>query len=220
MELKGKKILFLGDSITEGVGASCEEARYTCVLKKNAQLGEIINHGISGTRLARQQHPSEETMFWDTNAFTERYQKMEDDADIVVVFGGTNDYGHGDAAMGCFDDRTDDTFYGALHNLYSDLIAKYPTAQLVVMTPLHRLGENEAYNTWGLRSVGCLEDYVDIICEVAGYYGIPVLDLHRVSGLQPEVPQLKERYMPDGLHPNDAGHALIHSRLKGFLETL
>jgi lysophospholipase L1-like esterase len=99
-------------------------------------------------------------------------------------------------------------------------MAKYPNAQLVVMTPLHRLEENQPYNTWGLRNVGCLEDYVDVICEVAGYYGIPVLDLHRVSGLQPEVPALRERYMPDGLHPNDAGHAVLYNRLKGFLETL
>jgi lysophospholipase L1-like esterase len=68
--------------------------------------------------------------------------------------------------------------------------------------------------------VGSLEDYVDIIMEVAGHYGIPVLDLHRVSGLQPEDPDLRQRYMPDGLHPNDDGHAIIHSRLKGFLETL
>ena len=28
MELKGKKINFLGDSITEGAGTSCEAARY------------------------------------------------------------------------------------------------------------------------------------------------------------------------------------------------
>ena len=80
--------------------------------------------------------------------------------------------------------------------------------------------ENRTYNEFGVRCVGSLGDYVDIILEVAGYYGIPVLDLHRVSGLQPEVPALRERYMPDGLHPNDAGHALICSRLKGFLETL
>ena len=72
----------------------------------------------------------------------------------------------------------------------------------------------------GEADIVVAEDYVEIIREVAGYYGIPVLDLHRVSGMQPAVQTLRERYMPDGLHPNDAGHALICSRLKGFLETL
>ena len=217
MNIQNKKILFLGDSITEGYGPQDIENVYWKRLERSCGCVSV-GFGISGTRIARQQKPSPDPR--EDQYFRSRVAAMDEQADVVVIFGGTNDYGHGDAALGCFDDRTDDTFYGALHNLYSDLIAKYPTAQLVVMTPLHRLGENEAYNTWGLRSVGCLEDYVDIICEVAGYYGIPVLDLHRVSGLQPEVPQLKERYMPDGLHPNDAGHALIHSRLKGFLETL
>ena len=217
MNIQNKKILFLGDSITEGFGPQDIENVYWKRLERSCGCVSV-GFGISGTRIARQQKPSPDPR--EDQYFRSRVAAMDEEADVVVIFGGTNDYGHGDAAFGCFDDRTDDTFYGALHNLYSDLIAKYPTAQLVVMTPLHRLGENEAYNTWGLRSVGCLEDYVDIICEVAGYYGIPVLDLHRLSGLQPEVPQLKERYMPDGLHPNDAGHALIHSRLKGFLETL
>ena len=217
MNIQNKKILFLGDSITEGYGPQDIENVYWKRLERGCGCTSV-GFGISGTRIARQQVPSanpREDMY-----FRSRVASMDETADVVVVFGGTNDYGHGDAAIGCFDDRTDDTFYGALHNLYSDLIAKYPAAQLVVMTPLHRVGENKAYNDFGVRCVGSLEDYVDIIMEVAGYYGIPVLDLHRVSGIQPENPVLREAYTPDGLHPNDAGHELLYIRLKGFLETL
>lgn len=217
MNIQNKKILFLGDSITEGYGPQDIENVYWKRLERSCGCISV-GYGISGTRIARQQKPSPDPR--EDQYFRSRVASMDPDADVVVVFGGTNDYGHGDAAIGCFDDRTDDTFYGALHNLYSDLIAKYPTAQLVVLTPLHRVEENQPYNTWGFRNVGCLEDYVNIIMEVAGYYGIPVLDLHRVSGIQPEVSALREAYAPDGLHPNDAGHELIHSRLKNFLETL
>ena len=53
MELKGKKINFLGDSITEGVGVSCAEHRYPDLIA--ADCGCIVrNYGISGTRIARQ----------------------------------------------------------------------------------------------------------------------------------------------------------------------
>ena len=217
MNIQNKKILFLGDSITEGYGPQDINNVYWKRLERSCGCISV-GYGISGTRIARQQKPSPDPR--EDQYFRSRVASMDPNADVVVVFGGTNDYGHGDAAIGCFDDRTDDTFYGALHNLYSDLIAKYPTAQLVVLTPLHRVEENQPYNTWGFRNVGCLEDYVNIIMEVAGYYGIPVLDLHRMSGIQPEVPALREAYAPDGLHPNDAGHALIHSRLKNFLEKL
>ena len=89
------------------------------------------------------------------------------------------------------------------------------------MTPLHRSSENElGYNEFGVRRDHRLEDYVNAIQTIAGYYGIPVLDLFRTSGLQPAVPILKECYMPDGLHPNDVGHEKIADKLIGFLTML
>ena len=35
---------------------------------------------------------------------------MDSDADVVVVFGGTNDFGHGDAKLGTFESRDPYTF--------------------------------------------------------------------------------------------------------------
>ena len=101
------------------------------------------------------------------------------------------------------------------------LINKFPDAQIVVMTPLHRSSENElGFNEWGVRRDHTLEDYVDAIISIAGFYGIPVLDLFRTSGIQPRIPVIQEKYMPDGLHPSDAGHAKIAKRLAGFLQAL
>ena len=47
-----------------------------------------------------------------------------------------------------------------------------------------------------------------------------MLDLFSISGLQPKVQTIRERFMPDGLHPNDDGHRIIADRLVGFLKTL
>ena len=70
------------------------------------------------------------------------------------------------------------------------------------------------------NKIATLEDYVDAIISIAGFYGIPVLDLFRTSGIQPRIPVIQEKYMPDGLHPSDAGHAKIAKRLAGFLQAL
>ena len=216
MEIKNKKMLFLGDSITEGSGASSIEKVYW---KRFENDGAIVKgYGIGGTRIARQQVPSSMEIY--DRYFRSRVEEMDNDADIVVVFGGTNDYGHGDAAMGKMSDRTDDTFYGALHNLYTDLINKYPSAQIVVITPCHRLNECKDYNESGVRCVGTLEDYVNVIIKVAGYYGIPVFDLYRQSGINPEIEVKRELYMQDGLHPTDAGYEIIYNKLKNFIESL
>ena len=50
MDLKGKTINFLGDSITEGCGVTDIEAnRYDNVIKRNCQLKKVNNYGIGGT---------------------------------------------------------------------------------------------------------------------------------------------------------------------------
>lgn len=218
MELNGKKIAFLGDSITEGHGVSCEEHIYWSLIGQWTGA-KVYGYGVGGTRIANQLFPSEKPKH--DRYFIPRVDEMIEDADVIVVFGGTNDFGHGDAPMGKMDDRTDDTFYGACHVLLQKLINKYPTAQIVMMTPLHREIEDEdGRNAKGIRRAGKLEDYVCAERQVAQYYGIPVVDLFATCMLQPKVPVLKEMYMPDGLHPNDAGHVLIAKRLLGALKVL
>lgn len=219
MELKSLKINFLGDSITFGVGASDPSKGYVSLVAE--RTGAVCrNYGISGTRIARQQDPYYDGEGID-QCFCTRFDGMDPDADVIVIFGGTNDYGHGDAPIGNFLDRTPDTFYGALHYLYSGLLTKYPKAQFLILTPLHRGYEDwQGPNmpVWDPPKV--LKTYVDCIRRVAEYYSLPVLDLYANSGIQPAVPILKELYMPDFLHPSDAGHEIIAKKIIKALETL
>lgn len=216
MELKGTKINFLGDSITEGAGTSSHDKMFTMLIER--EYGAICqNYGIGGTRIARQKTPTDEK--WDRD-FISRVPEMDNDADIVVVFGGTNDFGHGDAPLGTMDDRTPYTFYGALHCLYTALTEKYPDVPVVILTPLHRLNEDSPKGDNKPAPVGTLKEYVNIIREVAEYYSFPVLDLFKESGLQPKVPVIQQKYIPDGLHPNDDGNAILAHKIARFLETL
>lgn len=218
MNLTGLTINFLGDSITEGVGTSSKETIYHAVLAREAGLKEARNYGISGTRFAYQQggiypqYPSGDST--DIKCFNRRFEDMSDDADAVVVFGGTNDFGHGDAELGTMADRTPKTFYGACHCLFAGLVKKYIGKPVVIMTPLHR--ETEAFAT----KTATLRDYVNIIREVAEFYSLPVCDLYAYGGIQPQIPEQKKLYAPDGLHPSDAGNALIAQRLRKCLESL
>ena len=216
MELKGTKINFLGDSITEGAGTSSHDKMFTMLIER--EYGAICqNYGIGGTRIARQKTATVEK--WDRD-FISRVPEMDNDADIVVVFGGTNDFGHGDAPLGTMSDRTPYTFYGALHCLYTALTEKSPDVPVVILTPLHRLNEDSPKGDNKPEPVGTLKEYVNIIREVAEYYSFPVLDLYKESGLQPKVPVIQQKYIPDGLHPNDDGNAILAHKIARFLETL
>lgn len=218
MELKGKKINFLGDSITEGVGTSAPQNIYLNVLAREAELAEARNYGISGTRIARQTRPLPWAPELDKLDFCARFNEMDNDADAVVVFGGTNDFGHGDAPLGSFEDRTPDTFYGACHYLFSGLREKYPNGEIVIMTPLHRTEED--LTTLEYAKGETLATVRRAILEVAEYYALPVVDLWATSGIQPKVEISRATHCPDGLHPNDAGHKIIASRLLGVLRSL
>ncbi len=215
MKLEGLTINFLGDSITEGVGASDESKRYFELIKKEYNLKKVNGYGISGTRIAKQIGTSENPRF--DIYFASRVKDMED-ADAVVVFGGTNDFGHGNAPIGIFSDRTPDTFYGACHDLCIKLMEKYPGKPIIIATPLHRITENEVRIKHGTAVT--LKTYVDIIKEVAMYYSLPVCDLYASSLLQPAIPSIQEKFLPDGLHPSDAGNELIAKRLGSFLLSL
>ncbi|MBQ3088540.1 MAG: SGNH/GDSL hydrolase family protein [Clostridia bacterium] len=209
MEIKGLKINFLGDSITAGSGASDKETCFVSLMQN--KYGAVSrNYGIGGTRIARKVTPSENAVY--DQDYCGRFSEMDDDADMVFVFGGTNDFGHGDAPLGKFTDRTEYTFYGALHTLFTGLINKYPTSKICVITPLHRLVEEKPEYK--------LIDFVNAVREVAEFYSLPVLDLYANLGINPQVPVMKETYMPDGLHPNDRGYEIIAEKVAAFIRNM
>ena len=212
MELKGKTINFIGDSITYGVGPSSFDKTYHALI---AQREGIIakNYGLSASKIAKYVEPVYD--LGDLMPFCERAAEM-DDADAVVVFGGTNDYGMGIPL--CDADYSMDkyTFYGALNLLILTLLEKYPGKPIVFMTPVHRIGEKQAHYFCSKP----LSAYVQMIRDVCESYAIPVCDLYKNSGIYADDPAQRQLYIPDGLHPNDLGHELIASRLTAFLKSL
>ena len=211
MNLQNKIINVLGDSITQGVGVSSPEHIYENVLGRLVGAREVRNYGISATRFARQIGGDD-----CGGSFVDRYIGMADDADLVLVFGGTNDYGHGNVPFGTWGDRTPYTFIGACHTLFEGLVKKYPASHIVVMTPLQRAGGSNPCANTGKP----LSDYADAIIRVAALYSIPVLDLYRTAGICPDIPAQRELFMPDGLHPCDAGAERMAERIAAFLTAL
>ncbi len=199
MNLEGKIINFLGDSITEGHGTTGPENTYHYLIKKKYNVKYAYNHGIGGTRIACQTIPS--MVSRHDLYFGLRAEVMDRNADMVVVFGGTNDFGHGDAPFGDIDSEDTYTFCGAVNALISKLQRDFPESKLVFMTPLHRLTENEPSTPDGK----VLADYVEAIRVICEKRSVPVIDLFEINPLDPKDPVL----VPDGLHPSDEGHKIL-----------
>ena len=210
MNISDKKIYFLGDSITEGGGASAADKTFVSLFQKEYPPVNVINYGRGGTRIARKRIPSDNPKA-DFD-FNRRVTEMADGADLIVVFGGVNDFGSGDAPLGRLGDQTEDTFYGALYALYEKLLKKYPYAKVLVVTPLHCVREDVPN-----RQGNTLKEFVVAVRETAELFSFPILDLYATSGINPEFGKVKETFMPDGLHPNDAGHQRLFELMNAYI---
>lgn len=224
MNLEGKTVEFLGDSITEGVGvADIPGCRYDNRLKKMLGLGQVHNYGIGGTRLAHQSVPSEKPRY--DLCFCGRAYNMDKNADLIVVYGGVNDWIHGDAPFGEMTDTTPATFCGGVDFLMRLLKSEYPDVPVVFMTPAHANFEGMTDALPSARKVKKpdakpLAAYVDVIAAKGREYCIPVLNLYHELGIDPNRLEDKEKYTADGLHFNDEGHAVLANCLAHFLKAL
>ena len=222
MDLKGKTVSFLGDSITEGACVvDIMNNRYDNVVGKDLGLAKVNNYGIGGTRIAHQVIPSEKARH-DLD-FCARCYDLDPNSDVIVVFGGTNDYGHGDAPLGNVGDKGRTTFCGSVDYLICKIKELYPSAKLVMLAPAHRVDDalppEEKRSLYGI--VGHpLKDYVDCLVEIAGNYDVPVLNLYEKLGIDPNKPEDCRRYTADGLHFNDEGHKVIGHLVASFLRSL
>lgn len=204
---KGKKIGFLGDSITQNAEYVNSYANLTgCT---------ALNYGISATHMAARNTN-------DTNAFERRYNRIPKNCDMVIVFGGTNDFGHANTAeFGEFSDGPrvgKYTFYAGLHRLFKGLHERYTNIPVVIMLPIHHgteidmpeyiIGSDKSITEGTNTTTGkTFREYVNAIREVAAYYSLIVLDAYSYSGLSPmtEIGASNRVFFKDGLHLNAAG---------------
>ncbi|WP_044974092.1 SGNH/GDSL hydrolase family protein [Ruminococcus sp. HUN007] len=209
---KGCVGAFLGDSITAGFNTS-DGKGYWDYLGEILGLKEAIPYGVAGSCIS-----SQSDMGTDIPPFVERYKDIKRDADFIVIFGGTNDYGF-NTPLGTEDDTTDVSFYGALYELLMGLKKEHPGASIVFLTPLHRV-EFGGLNTDKQRNEAgyTLYHYIDAIKNRCQRMQIPVIDTNTIYGMNPQDDFVKNNYLTDGLHPNEEGHRILAERIASCFE--
>jgi len=199
---ENNKILinFLGDSITEGLKWQKKEI-FCFYLTKWLNI-RVNNQGYHATRIARQDD--------DDKDFNYRLKDLDDKADFTFIFGGTNDYGMGEAAIGDINSDSYYTFYGAVKNLVKDLLKKFANDKICFILPLSRFDENKVIKH------GPLSKYREVIIEICNLNHIDYLDLCKELPI-PET-EGKTEFFKDGLHPNKQGHKIIARNIIKYLK--
>lgn len=203
-----KRWISMGDSITNyGI--------YQNAVKNLLGIGTVDNFGVNGSTISAYQTT--------LNPMCLRVDTLPSNADVITVFGGTNDFGNlGGTPLGQLGDTDNKTFYGGVYDLITKLIIKYPNKKIGFITPLHRNNNNNNMlykdglkpNSLGFK----LEQYAKAIKEVCSMFSIPVLDLYETGGINELNVTVKTR---DGLHPTDYELAeTIATQIAKFIDSI
>ena len=197
--LQGKKVAFLGDSITDANATTYSGGIFVKVFEENT--GCIVeNFAVAGRTYANNNIGSEA-------------DNLVGDEDIVVMMGGTNDFGTSKPIGDIYEESGGNivptsnlsTMCGGLHSAIQAIYTKCPTAQVVIITPPQK-GNGWTANTQSKY----LYEYVDAIKKIAQLYGIPVVDQFANSGINPMFDAMKAKYYKsDGTHPAGTYHQLL-----------
>ncbi len=208
---KNKKWAAIGDSITEKNVTS--SINYTDIVTNELGLS-CINHGIGGTGYKR----GEENL----NAFYQRVKNIEDSVDVITLFGSGNDLKF-IANLGEIEDDTTDTLCGCINKTIDNLIDRFPTKPIGIISPTPWRG-----NTPNIKNSHMMR-YVEKLEQICKRRGIPYLDLYYHSNLHPDNEKCLNLTFynksavdgnGDGVHPNNIGHKLISPMITNFIKTL
>jgi lysophospholipase L1-like esterase len=204
------RIVALGDSITNGVCAGIkEEDTFRHLLQEDLSPMtrcevEVINAGVDGDITATAIHRLERDVL--------RYNP-----DYVTIMFGVNDAGYyrpGTDSMADTPRVTAEDFRSNL-GVIIEAVQKIPARPVLVtpvpMNPAYAHRDFPAYLENGLNYL--VDEYADITRDLASEIGLPLIDVHRAFSADPDMDKL----VPDGIHPNKAGHRFIANI---FLEEL
>lgn len=187
----------IGDSITElGV--------YQRLLNEKMRFAELYVDGVSGS-----------TVSWaGYRPFVFRTRDIPESTDFVFLLGGTNDF-HIDLPLGEKESSDPMTFRGAVAKICDDIGERLPKATVIFATPLQRTllavcNHPDETNLLGLK----FDAYANAITEVCDEKGAVVMDLFRCGEITKEK---CDRYLADGVHPNEEGFAVLADDIAAFL---
>lgn len=193
-----EKVLVLGDSISADYYGSYTKW-VTRLVEEGFFPADTTNDSIHATGFVAQYTAEGDA----DNDFLHRIEAVaqKDAYDLVVVFGGINDYIQAIPMGESGGDKTAN-FIPAVDAFFAYLVENFPQARIVVLSPLR------TYNVYA-NTVGHYQtEYADYIRQVAKSYCLPILNLTEESGFCPFQDTFKSMWtlIPDGYGDGDGVH--------------
>jgi lysophospholipase L1-like esterase len=211
-----KRIVFIGDSITEGIlGAVTTDNKYISYpdyVQSYLHFEKFLNHGTGGMMFS--DYGGEE-MSLDYN-----FDNVTNiDSDIIVVFAGVNDYlsAPDNKRFGNIKDTTSTAGYcGAVRSFMKKLQNNYSDKD-VFFVLMYDVRPESAPNYSDVTKELELNDYLDVQRQLAKEYGFNVIDLYSIGYMDCTDSASEEYFLNDALHPSDTGNIMLGEHIAAEL---
>lgn len=238
----GKRVGFIGDSMTDPKNNQADIPRkYWHYLRQMLAIEPYV-YGKSGRQW--DDVPRQAGLLAAEHG---------DSVDAVVVFIGTNDFNAGVPLGRWYDEAEGtvtaavhgekkqyrrmrriysidgNTLKGRINIALQKLKTLFPDKQIVLLTPIHRAAATfgdtniQPDESWQNLCGEYFDAYVDAVKEAGNVWGVPVIDLNAVSGLNPMVTAQQHFFhdkATDLLHPGDKGQLRLAQTLVRQLYSL
>ena len=214
------KMQVFGDSITDDTSRTTWATLITTYLAQRSIT--LINSAVGGSSYGHGHVDGKYGDHQDGNMVNDLLKDgtLATDADIIVMFAGTNNWA-GETPLGEWGDDTIGTFYGDVRDAF-EYLSTHTNALVIVCTPSGRYNSTDASrskNSDGmvLNPQGkTLRQFCDAIVETAHLYQYPVVDLYYALGWNINN---VSHYTEDGLHPNLIGAKFLSQFIIGRMKT-
>jgi len=210
-----RQVVFIGDSITEGVGgildAAGDKISYVNYVDEALDFKVVLNHGKAGRTV---------TNYGDTELSLDANidQLINLDCDIVVIFIGVNDYLYysPEKRFGALDNGSTAGYCGALQSFVEAIERNYPDKEYFFVTTYPLLSTDGSTYT-DYEGTPTFNEYMQIQRILADRYGYHMIDIYNSGFMSTQDAVTTANLIPDGIHPNDAGYRMLGEHIAAEL---
>lgn len=204
-----KTIVFIGDSITEGVGAAFDTIHdntlsYAVYAGDALHAKRAINNGKGGRMFS--------DYGGDELSLVKNYDNViNNGSDIIVVFAGANDYftAVDQKRFGDINNTMSTAGYcGAARYFFNALKRDFPDRTVFVVL-MYDFGGDVKCNYSDITYNPTLNDYLDVQRKLAKECGFQIIDLYEQGFMDCTTEEAKDYFLDDFVHPKDMGSIML-----------
>jgi lysophospholipase L1-like esterase len=213
-----KKCLFIGDSIC-AAGADSGSLKGWARRVQEATGAECYNEGVSGAALSdcRLSRPG-------AGKNHQIYKQLEEhkniDFDYVLIHGGVND---------AWDSKPIGSVSSGYDSAGFDLSTYAGGLEMTIYTAVEMYGDTAAIGylmnfqlpqcSYGVVAQK-MGDYFAVGKEICEKWGISYFDMFNDSKINNQMQVTGNKYLPDGVHPNEGGYDILGPYITKYMKTM